>query len=134
MLPFVSCGAWVFIFCAEVLTKWAAICDLSTSDTILVRPGESAFDMAEEFAFEQLSWNRGTVYLDESALLSGTALMDCSSDQLLAGPGFAKDKNSRVSTGNELDLLQHLFQRRGPADDVSEIEDFFDFGLEILIF
>ena len=55
----------------------AAVCNLNPSHTILVSTGESAFNMAEEFAFEQLIWDRGAVYLDERPLLSWTALVDC---------------------------------------------------------
>src|ERR1700730_1420292 len=51
----------------------AAVCNLNPSHTILVSTGESAFNMAEEFAFEQLIWDRGAVYLDERPLLSWTA-------------------------------------------------------------
>jgi len=65
----------------------AAVCNLNPSHPILVSTGESAFNMAEEFAFEQLIWDRGAVYLDERPLLSWTALVDCSGDQLLAGTG-----------------------------------------------
>src|SRR3984893_17244111 len=112
----------------------ATVCNLNPSHPILVSTGESAFNMTEEFAFEQLIWDRGTVYLDERPLLSWTALMDGSGDQFLAGTGFAQDKTRRIGAGNELYLMQYLFQRCGLADDLSEVEDFFDFGLEILIF
>ncbi len=67
--------------------------------------------MTEEFAFEQLIWDRGAVYLDERPRLSWTALVDGPGDQLLARAGFAQDKNRRIGTGNELYLMQYLFQR-----------------------
>src|SRR5260370_34951505 len=64
-----------------VQKECAAVCNLTPSHTILVSTGESAFNLAEEFAFEQLIWDRGDVYLDEIPLLPWPPFVDLSRDQ-----------------------------------------------------
>ena len=52
--------------------------------------------MAEQFAFKELSRDRGAVECDERFTKAGTVEMDCPGDQFLAGTTFAVNENRYV--------------------------------------
>ena len=58
--------------------------------------GERAFLVAEQFAFNQLTRNGGTVHLDERAFDKRTLLMDISREQLLARARFTDQQHAGI--------------------------------------
>ena len=54
-------------------------------------------------------------------LAAPAQVVDRAGDQLLAGAGLALDQHRRVGRRDDLDLLQHLPERRALADDLVEV-------------
>ena len=57
--------------------------------------------------------------------------MNRAGDQLLAGAGLALNQDRRIGRRDDLDLLQHLPERRALADDLLEVVLGADLVLEI---
>ena len=75
-------------------------------------PGESAFDVPEEFTFEKVFGNGGAIHSDEWSVLAPAAAVDFASDQLLARPGLAQDEHRRFSGRDQINLADDLSKRR----------------------
>src|SRR2546423_9008486 len=83
-----------------------------------MRAGERAFSVAEQFRFDQLFWQRGTIHFDEWFLRAQRVVMNRVGDQLLAGARLADNQNVSIGLRDRLDRFidrLHLFRR---SDDV----------------
>ena len=54
----------------------------------LIRPGKSAFFVAEKLAFQQGLGNVGTIYFDKRLGAAGTVKMNMSGNKTFSGTGF----------------------------------------------
>ena len=82
---------------------------------------EGAFDVAEEFAFEELMRHGRAVDLDERAITPRTRGVDDVRDELLADARFALDQHRRLRLRDRLQPREHFPERRTLADDAAEI-------------
>ena len=71
----------------------ASVRRLESSYPLNYSTGERTSFMAEEFAFQKVHWDRGTVQLNEWSGPAFTLLVDGARDQFLARSGFALDEN-----------------------------------------
>ena len=74
------------------------------ADQALVGPrstGERALFMAEQFAFEQPGWNRGTIQGDEREIPARTHFMERPGDQFFACAGFSGDQDGASALGDQ---------------------------------
>ena len=76
-----------------------------------LRPGKSAALVAEQFAFEQVSRQRGAVHLDEGLGAPGRPPMELARNHFLANPRLAGNQHADVAVGHALDHRQHLAHR-----------------------
>ena len=86
--------------------------------------GKRPFDVAEQFAFENVLAERGAVERDERTVLPRRVLMDRLGEQLLAGPRLAQDQNRRVGRRDPFQPVDGAEHRRGIADHPVEPELF----------
>ena len=68
--------------------------------------------MAEEFRFEQVARNRGSVDRDEGCVLAWAVTMQGARHQLLAGARLAVDQYCRVGGRKPADGAEDFLQRR----------------------
>ena len=79
---------------------------LDQAGLIAERPGESAADMAEQLAFQEMIGDGRTVDRDERGDGTVSAGVDLPGDQLLARPAFTNDQNGRVQVFDFFDQVQ----------------------------
>ena len=75
----------------------------------------------EQLALEQPGGDGGAVQLHERPAAAAAQVVDGAGDQLLAGTRLPLDEHGGVGRRDDLDLLQHLLQRRALADDLLEV-------------
>ena len=90
--------------------------------------------VSEELALEQAGRDRGAVQLDERPRSAAAQVVNRARDELFAGAGFALDEHGRVGGRDDLDLLEHVLQRRAVADDFLEVVLAANFVLEVQLF
>src|ERR1700733_12608743 len=76
------------------------VCQLHAPDLLADGPGERAFLMAEQFAFEQTCRNGSAIKPYKRPLSALAAVMDSAGDQLLSGTGFAEKHDRRITRSN----------------------------------
>ena len=86
----------------------AAVSQLELPSPVRDGAGERALDVAEQLAFDQLLWNRGTVHLHEWAVTPAAHRMDRACDQLLARAVLPVDEHAPVGGRGHRDLLPEL--------------------------
>ena len=94
--------------------------------------GERTFDVAEEFALEQLLRNGRAVDFDQRPFGTRTACVNRVRDQLLADARFALQQHSRRGIRDRFDPLQHAPQCRARADDAAHVHRDADFFPEVI--
>src|SRR5258708_23512467 len=62
------------------------------------------------------------------------AVMNCASDWLLSGSGFAKQQNCRIALGNRFDHLQNVLQHSAIPDNLLKTPLAADLFFEIELF
>src|SRR6185369_17088378 len=72
--------------------------------------GEGALLMPEQFAFQQIHWNRRAAQLDKGTPAALTSVVNGMCDELFSCTGFPLDEDSRVGGGNLLHLVENTFQ------------------------
>src|ERR1700734_4382109 len=87
--------------------------------------------MAEEFAFEQASWDCGTVQSDECIGPARAEVMNCARDEFLSSPSLAEKENAGVSGCHYLDLLEHSPQSSAFPDDPLKVHFAASFVLDV---
>ena len=90
---------------------------LEAADAPLVRAGERAAFMAEEFAFEQVLGDGGAIDRDERGFGARAVLIDGAGHEFLARSGFAPDQDGDGLGGNAADFLAHVLHRAARADE-----------------
>src|SRR5258707_100894 len=83
----------------------------------VMRAGERALLMAEQFALEQRLGQRGAVDLDERPRPAIRSGMDRLSHELFAGAGLARHEHGRRRARHTTDRLEDLDHGRTGADD-----------------
>src|SRR5262245_30513912 len=84
---------------------------------VLNRAGERAFDVAEQFGFDQLFRQGGAVDLHQLLFGAERIEVDGVSDQLFSGARFADDQHVGVAFGDAFDrLIDHLHRFRRAND------------------
>ena len=76
-------------------------------------PGESAFDVSEEFRFDQRRNDRGTIDRNKGTFAARTGKMHGARDEFLAGAAFAEDQHgiiARADFFNHAVDAQHFFR------------------------
>src|SRR5215204_1081343 len=86
----------------------------------IVRAGERAFLVAEDFALEQRLGNRRAVDRDERERGARTELVDRLGHELLAGTRLAPDQHRRARRGRLFDDAVNAADARAVADDPAE--------------
>ena len=99
----------------------AAVRELEAADSVPVGPGESAFDMTEELALEQLLGNGCTIDLDQGAVGARAANMYRVRDQFLADTRLPLQQDVGRRLCNRLYAPQHAAQCRARANNLTEI-------------
>ncbi len=82
----------------------------------LVRAGERAAFIAEQFRLQQVMRNRAAVDRDERPLAAAGALVNRERRQLLAGARLARDEHARVGLRDLADRAEQLLHRLAVAD------------------
>ena len=90
----------------------------------VLRAGERAFLVSEEFALEQRLGQRAAVNGDQRMESSRAGMVDRARHQFLAGAAFARDQHGRVGRTNGLNGLENLAHGPALADDVAGTRDF----------
>ena len=97
----------------------ALICNLKQADLISRSSRERAFDVPEEFAFDEVGAEGRTIDRDQRTVLSRTITMDSAGDHLFAGAGLTEDQHRRGGRSDLFDLLGQFMHSRVVADDES---------------
>ena len=96
----------------------AAVGLFETADVALLRAGERAGFVAEQFAFEQFGGNRGGVERDERLARARRFAMQRARDQFLAGAGFAGDQHRQRRLREAADRAEQRAHRGRVADQL----------------
>jgi len=112
----------------------AAIGEFEAADFLADGAGEGAALVAEQFGFEQAAGNGGAIDFDEGPVAAGAEIVDGAGEELLAGAGFAEEKNGGSRGGGELDLREGALESGAFANDFFKVEFSADFFLEIELF
>ncbi len=96
----------------------AAIGLLETADVALLRAGEGAGLVAEQFALQQFGGNGGGVERDEGLARARRFLVQRAGNELLAGTGFAIDQHRQRRLRQPADGAEQRAHRRRVADQV----------------
>ncbi|KFB70467.1 MAG: hypothetical protein AW09_004436 [Candidatus Accumulibacter phosphatis] len=75
--------------------------------------GESAPDVPEQLAFDQIVGDGATVDRNERCAAARPRIVDGTRRQFLASSGLALDEYRRIASGKLGDVLQHLAEHRG---------------------
>src|SRR5258706_2200957 len=75
------------------------------------------FVMPEQFALDEILWNRRAVDLDKRFILAQALRMDRMSDEFLSSARLAVDQNAAVGGCHEANLLAQRFHGNAIADD-----------------
>ena len=101
----------------------ASVRDLEAADAALEGARERAALVAEELALDERAGERGAVDRDERTVAAGAARVDRARDELLAGPGLAREEDGRSRRRDLLDEVEHVAEGRAPSDDLAEAVD-----------
>ena len=74
-----------------------AVRELQLARLVAIRPGEAAFDVAEELRLEERLGQSGTVHSDEGAVRAGRVHVDGPRDQILSDAALARHENLGLS-------------------------------------
>src|SRR5271168_5313523 len=96
----------------------ALVGDFEEATLVLVGSGEGAFDIAEEFAFEQGFGEGPAVDRDKGFAGPRRAGMDGAGDELFAGPALAVDQDRAAGGGDSANGLLKFFERGADSDNV----------------
>src|SRR5687768_9525175 len=75
--------------------------------------------MTEQFAFNELFWNRRTIHFDERTILACAVSVNRICDELLARAALTRDEHARLRPRNSHGFGDDLANRRRVADDAS---------------
>src|SRR5688500_12720906 len=112
----------------------AAVRELEPSDLLRDGARKRASLVPEELALEKSGRNGGTVQLDERARPAAAQIVNGTSDKLFARAGLPLDEHGRVRRRHDLDLCEHVFERRAVADDFFKVVLAANFVLEVQLF
>src|SRR6266481_3642824 len=98
----------------------ALVSDFEQSAPVLVRSGEGAFDVSEEFAFEQRLRKRAAVDGNKGLAGSRGTGVDGPGDEFFTRSTFAEDQNRAAGGSDRAEGLLQFFERRTYANDVVE--------------
>ena len=101
----------------------ASVRDLEAADAALEGARERTALVAEELALDERAGERGAVDRDERTVAAGAARVDRARDELLAGPGLAREEDGRPRRRDLLDEVEHVAEGRAPSDDLAEAVD-----------
>jgi hypothetical protein len=96
---------------------------LETANLLCDRACKGPSLVAEEFTLEQVEGNRSAVELNQGLAAAGTRVVNCVSDEFLAGARLSLNENCRVRRRNSLDLIENSSKSRAVADDLLESAD-----------
>ena len=82
------------------------------AEMALVGAGEGTLLVTEEFAFQEIGWDRRAVHRDERLLRARRDLMQEPRRDLLAGSGLARDQHRQVMRGVAMDEVLGVLDRR----------------------
>ena len=71
----------------------AAVCHFEAALVFSDCTGERSLFMTEEFTFDDVFWESGTVHADKRTIGAVGVVVDCLSDEFLTGTRFAEDQN-----------------------------------------
>src|SRR5208283_2763138 len=93
-----------------------------------MRAGKSAFNGAEQFAFDQFPRQGGAIDFDDSGLAARAESMDQIGDDFLARAALAGDENGDIAGSHALDGADDFAhggaledRRTGPADRLERL-------------
>jgi hypothetical protein len=93
-----------------------AVGDLKKSGPGILGPGESAFDVAEQFAFDERIRNGRAVDGHEARRGPVAAVVNRPRDKLFAGTAFTMDEDIGADGGRPFDALNHVANTVGYTD------------------
>ena len=111
----------------------ALVRELEPADATLNGARERAFLMAEQLALPDPLRDRATVDLDERTILAIALVVQCTRDQFLSRPRFAREQHRRLDARDLSHLAQHRAQRFALAHDVTEVDIGANLVLQILV-
>ena len=100
-----------------------ALGQLEAADAALERPGERAFLMAEDFAFNQRLRDSSAVDGDEWLRLAGTERVNGAGDQLFASAALAGDEYRCGAGRNHFNQAKDFLHALGRSDQRAENSD-----------
>ncbi len=98
------------------------------------RTGEGALAMAEEFGFEEVFGEGGTVDGDEGGVVAAGIVVEGAGDEFLAGAAFAEDEDGGVGIGDAFDHAEDVLHALAGADDLGEAVFLAEFASEEGVF
>ena len=112
---------------ADFVEKYrAAFGDFKFSLLAVLRAGERAFFMAEEFAFEQRLGQRAAVDHDQRMKTAHAGGMNGAHDQLFAGSALARDQDIGIGRADRFDGFENFAHRRALSHEIAGTRDFGD--------
>src|ERR1035441_1559612 len=112
----------------------AAVGGFKATGAVFDGAGESAFDVAEEFALVKLTGDGSAVNADKWAIGAAAQAVDFPGDEFLAGAGFTENEHRGVRERPPVDLVEQLLDGRRLADDIAESLGLADFLLKVGVF
>src|SRR6266567_9536509 len=77
--------------------------------------------MTKQLAFKKAERNRCAVYLYKRMTLASAKVVNCAGDHFFAGTRLALYEDRRIRRRNDLNALEHSFQRLTISNDLFEI-------------
>src|SRR5205823_5567593 len=104
---------------------------LKTADLLGNGAGEGALFVAEELALEQACGDGRAVHFYKGPLMAPAEVVNGTSDEFLARPGFAQDQDRGVGRGDRFNVLEDPFEGGALTDNFLKIVFGADFIFEI---
>ncbi len=112
----------------------AAVGLLETTDTGLYRAGEGAFDVSEEFRFQQVLRDRATVDTNQLVIPPGTVEVHRPGDEFLTRSGLSLDQDRRVQCGDGFNKVDRTTPRNVEKAETEQYKRNVEFGRSRLDF
>ena len=98
------------------------------------RPGEGAFLIAKQLAFQQARRNRRTIHFDEALVRALAQPVDRPRHQLLPRSRFAQQQHGGIGPSHGCHIFHHSLQGPAAPDDLPVPQFGVDFLLEVELF
>ena len=94
----------------------------------VVRSGEGALLVSEQFALQKVGGNGGAIHFQERAMGARRKLVDQASENFLAGAALAQQQHGNIDVRHQRGLRTNLAHLRAGGDEENVVGKLFDFA------